>query len=83
MCEFCSRLHYAQGATELKNRTLGFIGYCHRSPHFFPLLSTTLRWSPMSATERKYHLATARTDNEANTWDWEGIKEGPNLRGRL
>ena len=41
----------------LKNRTLGFIGYCRRSPRCFPLI----------AAERKYHLATARPYNEANT----------------
>ena len=41
----------------LKNRTLGFIGYCRRSPRCSPLLSA----------ERKYHLATARPYNEANT----------------
>ena len=41
----------------LKNRTLGFIGYCRRSP----------RCSPLIAAERKYHLATARPYNEANT----------------
>ena len=42
----------------LKNHTLGFIGYCHGSPRCSPLLS---------ADRRKYHLATARPYNEANT----------------
>ena len=41
----------------LKNRTLGFIGYCRRSP----------RYSPLIAAERKYHLATAQPYNKANT----------------
>ena len=41
----------------LKNRTLGFIDYCRRYP----------RCSPLIAAERKYHLATARPNNEANT----------------
>ena len=41
----------------LKNCTLGFIDYCRRSP----------RYSPLIAAERKYHLATARPYNEANT----------------
>jgi hypothetical protein len=39
------------------------------------------RYSPLIAAERKYHLATARPYNEAAVW--EGIKAGPNLRGRL
>ena len=41
----------------LKNHTLGFLGYCRCSP----------RYSPLIAAERKYHLATARPYNEANS----------------
>ena len=43
----------------LKNRTLGLIGYCRRSP----------RYSPLIVAERKYHLATARSYNEQTLWE--------------
>ena len=51
----------------LKNRTLGFIGYCRCSPPCSPLLSADRRYSPLIAAERKYHLATAQPYNKANT----------------
>ena len=51
----------------LKNRTLGYIGYCRRSPRSARLLFAERRRAPQSSAELKYHLATSRPYNEAST----------------
>ena len=66
MCEICSRLHYAQGATA----TVEPYPRSHR-------LGSSL--SPRIAAERKNHLAIARACNEANT---VGIDESGTYKKR-